>query len=80
MLTALDDYWLVVVGKLRKSRRRWAQMLRIQGREGAVEPSPGYSVLCRIPEGDTSKTTIFDQEMSYVQTVKLPYISHNLAH
>ena len=34
------------------------------------EPSPGYSFLYQISEGDTSKTTIYDQEMSYGQTVK----------
>ena len=37
-----------------------------------VEPSPGYSVLYQIPEGDTSKTTIYDQKMSYGQMVKQP--------
>ena len=35
-----------------------------------VEPSHEYSVPYRIPEGDTIKTTIYDQEISYGQTVK----------
>ena len=39
---------------------------------GCVEPSPGYSVPYQIPKGDTRKTTIYDQEMSYGQTVKPP--------
>ena len=37
-----------------------------------VEPSTGYLIPCRIPEVDTRKTTIYDQKMSYGQTVKLP--------
>ena len=37
-----------------------------------VEPSPGCSVLYRIPAGDTIKTTIYDQKMSYSQMVKPP--------
>ena len=40
--------------------------------QGCVETSPGYSFLYQIPEGDTSKTTMYDKEMSYGQTVKLP--------
>ena len=47
---------------------------------GCVEPSPGYSVLYRIHEGDTSKTTIYDREMSYIQTVKPSQTIHNVAH
>ena len=35
------------------------------------EPSPGYSVLYQIPDGDTKKTIIYDQEM-FGQTVKSP--------
>ena len=38
----------------------------------AVKLSPGYSVLYQIPEGDTSKTTIYDREISYGHTVKPP--------
>ena len=30
-----------------------------------VEPSPGYSVPCQFPEDNTSRTTIYDQEISY---------------
>ena len=45
-----------------------------------VEPIPGYSVLYRIPEGDTNKTTIYDREMSYSQMVKPPQTTHNVAH
>ena len=35
-----------------------------------VEPSPGYPIPYRIPEYDTSKTTIYDREISYGQTFK----------
>ena len=45
-----------------------------------VELSSMYSVLYRIPEGDTNKTTIYDREMSYGQTVKPPQTTHNVAH
>ena len=34
IMIALDDNWLAVVGNLRKSRKRWAHMSRILGREG----------------------------------------------
>ena len=36
-----------------------------RGLIATIEPSPGYSVLYRIPEGDTIKTTIYYQEMPY---------------
>ena len=45
-----------------------------------VELIPGYSVLYRIPEGDTSKTKIYDREMSYGQTVKPSQTTHNVSH
>ena len=35
ILTSLDYNWPVVVGNLRKARKRWARMLRILGQEGA---------------------------------------------
>ena len=35
MLTAGDDYWLVVVGNLGKARNSWGWLLRTLGREGA---------------------------------------------
>ena len=47
---------------------------------GCVELSPGYSVPYRIPEGDTSKTTIYEREMSYGHTVKPFQTTHNVAH
>ena len=34
VMTALDDDWMAVVGNVRKSRKRWAHMSRILGREG----------------------------------------------
>ena len=46
----------------------------------SVEPIPGYSVPCRFPEDSTSRTTIYDLEMSYSQTVKPPQITHNVDH
>ena len=45
-----------------------------------VELIPGYLAPYRIPEGDTSKTTIYDREMSYGQTVKPSQTTHNLDH
>ena len=48
--------------------------------EDVVEASPGYSVLYQIPEGGTSKTTIYDREISYGQTVKFSQTTHNVAH
>ena len=47
---------------------------------GCVEPSPRYSVPYKIPEGDTRKTTIYDPEMSYGQTVKAPQDTNNVAY
>ena len=41
-----------------------------------VEPSHGYSVPYIIPEGDTSKTKIYDRELAYVQRVKLYQTTH----
>ena len=35
VLTASDDDWPAVVGSLRKSRKIWAQMMRVLVREGA---------------------------------------------
>ena len=45
-----------------------------------VEPSTRYSFMYRILEGDTSKTTIYDQKMSYGNTVKPSQTTHNVAH
>ena len=45
-----------------------------------VEPIHVYSVLCQFPEDNTSRNTIYDQEMSYSQTVKPPQTTHNVAH
>ena len=45
-----------------------------------IESSPGYSVLYQIPEGETSNSTIYDQEMLYGQTVKPSQTTHNVAH
>ena len=47
------------------------QRYTVTERELLVEPSPRYSVLCRFHEGNTSKTKIYDREMSYGQTVKM---------
>ena len=49
-------------------------------KDQTVEPSPGNLFPCIIPKGDTNKTTTYDQEMSYGQTVKPPYTAHNVAH
>ena len=35
MLTAVDDYWLVVVGNLGKARKSWIWLSRVLVREGA---------------------------------------------
>ena len=48
--------------------------------QGCVEPSLGYSVPYQIPEGDMSKTTICDREMSYYHTVKSSQTTNNVAH
>ena len=45
---------------------------------GCVEPSPKYSVPYQIPEGDTIKTTIYDQEIPYGQMVKLSQTTHQI--
>ena len=45
-----------------------------------VEPSPGNPVSCRVPESNTIRTTIYDQEMSYGQTVKPTPTTNNVAH
>ena len=34
VLTAGDNYWIAVVGKLGKARKSWGQLLRILIREG----------------------------------------------
>ena len=47
--------------------------------QGCVEPSAGYSVPCRFHKDNTSKTTIYDQEISYGQTVKPLQKTHNVA-
>ena len=39
--------------------------------QGCVDLSPGYSVLYQIPGVGTIKTTIYDQEISHGQTIKL---------
>ena len=49
-------------------------------KDQTVAPSPGNLFPCIIPKGDTNKTTTYDQEMSYGQTVKPPYTAHNVAH
>ena len=33
VLTASDDYWTEVVGKIRKSWKSWARLMRILGQE-----------------------------------------------
>ena len=48
--------------------------------QGCVEPSPGYSFLYRIPDGDTIKNTVYDREMSYDQTVTPSQTTHNVAY
>ena len=40
--------------------------------DNTVEPSTGYSVPYRIPEGYMRKTTTYYQEMSHGQTIKPP--------
>ena len=42
ILTAVDDDWTVVVGKLKKVQKSWAQMTSILGWEGATRGSPEY--------------------------------------
>ena len=55
-------------------------LLVLQNGDGTVGPSPGYLVLYQIPEGDTSKNTIYEQEMSYGKTVTLSQTTHNVSH
>ena len=40
LMIALDDYWPVVVGNLRKAWKRWARMSSIFGQEGAYPRLP----------------------------------------
>ena len=65
--------------RIRKSPQRYDPVFGV-ARELNVQPSPGYPVLYQIPEGDTRKTTIYDQEISYGQTVKPSQTTHNVAH
>ena len=54
--------------------------LEVGDEVGTVEPNPGYSVTCQFPEGNASRTTIYDQGILYGQTVKPSTKTHNVAH
>ena len=45
-----------------------------------VETSPGNSFPCWFPNNNTSRTTIYDWEVSYGQTVKIPQTTYNVYH
>ena len=66
--------------KNRVSFSQWCYLIKPFIREDIlVEPSPGYSVPHRFPEGNMSRTTIYFKVISYGQTVKSPPTTHNVA-
>ena len=42
VISAVDDDWHAVVGKLQKTRKSWGRLLRILRREGADPKVSGY--------------------------------------
>ena len=42
VMTAVDDYWTTVVGKLQRERKSWGRLLRILSREWADMKVSGY--------------------------------------
>ena len=45
ILTAAENGWPAVVSNLRKERRKWAQLIRVLGREGEDAPTLGQIYL-----------------------------------